>query len=474
MMVGTRHILGLAIDDCGVVATELCIRSGRAEIRASGEFSWEKEFKAENAKELGERLRRFLKEGGFSCNRVAVGLAAKWILAKEIETPAAAPEALAGMLGIQAERAFSVSPGELVFDYCGKTSASEKGRVLLLAAPRQVVDRIKAITDAAGLRTQFVTVTALACGGASCATDPTSGYGLYARPTYCEFWGHSDGSLRFIKHVPIGQDGTPAGYADLLCSTIQRLVLLSSEQEQSAPYQVTAYDACGRDEEILSRINERLKPHITVHDGCAGLLSSGRECFDLSHAAGSVAAVAVAMADTRGGRPEIDFSHPRIGAKRAFEHKRLIGWAVFIAAACLIGLGAVVIGWQRDKRDIAVYTQQLQQMAPDVATAREIVDRVSYASSWMSREPRFLDCLQELTAAFPDEPRVWATSLALSENGTGSLVGKATSEASFYEVLDKIKEDKAFSDVKMIHIRDVGRDSREKEFAISFKFQGVK
>ena len=48
------------------------------------------------------------------------------------------------------------------------------------------------------------------------------------------------------------------------------------------------------------------------------------------------------------------------------------------------------------------------------------------------------------------------------------------SEASFYEVLDKIKQNKAFSDVQMIHVRDAGRDSREKEFAISFKFQGVK
>ena len=102
------------------------------------------------------------------------------------------------------------------------------------------------------------------------------------------------------------------------------------------------------------------------------------------------------------------------------------------------------------------------------------MDRVSYAGSWVSREPRFLDCLRELTTAFPEEPRVWATSLALNENGTGLLVGKTTSESSFYEVLDKIKENKAFSDVKMIHIRDAGRDSREKEFAVNFKFESVK
>jgi hypothetical protein len=364
--------------------------------------------------------------------------------------------------------------GELVFDYCGKTSASEKSQVLLLAAPRQVVSQIKAITDAAGLRVQSMTVSALACSRASGDMDPAHQYGLYARPGYCEFWGHSDGCPRFIKHVPMGQNGTPAGYADLLSATIQRLILLSSDRDESPPYQVTAYGACGSADEIIRHVNKRLEPQITVQAGSAGPLLDGVECADPSRAAPSIAAVAVAMTDVGEGRPAIDFLNPRIGAKKALGHKRVIAWAAFIAIACVIGVGAVLMDWRRDQRDIAVYTAQLEQMSPDIAAAREIVDRVSYAGSWVSREPRFLDCLRELTTAFPEEPRVWATSLALNENGTGSLVGKATNEASFYEVLDKIKENKAFSDVKMIHIRDAGRDSREKEFAINFKFQGAK
>jgi hypothetical protein len=473
LMVGTRQILGLAVDDSGVVATELCIRSGRAEIRAAGEFSWEKEFAAANTRELGEQLRRFLREGGFSATRVAVGLAAKWVLAKEIETPPAAPEALAGMLSIQAERAFSLNAGEMVFDYCGKTTASQKSQVLLLAAPRQVVNHIKAITNAAGLHVQSVTVSALACGGALCDADPTYRYGLYARPTYCEFWGQSENSLRFIKHVPIGRDGTPADYVDLLTSTIQRLVLLSSGKDESPPYKVMAYDTCGLADGVLHRVNEQLGPQVTVHDGCAGLLSSGLDCSDPSQAARSIAATAVARAYLREGRPAVDFLNPRIGARKTSGHKRLIGWAAFIAVAFLVGLGAVLVDWQRDRRDITVYTAQLEQMAPDIAAAREIVDRVSYVGGWASREPRFLGCLRELTIAFPEEPRVWVTSLRVNENGTGLLVGKATSEASFYEVLDKIRQNKAFSDVKMIHVRDAGRDSREKEFAINFTFQGV-
>jgi len=65
----------------------------------------------------------------------------------------------------------------------------------------------------------------------------------------------------------------------------------------------------------------------------------------------------------------------------------------------------------------------------------------------------------------------------LNENGTGSVVGKTTSETSFHEMLDKIKQDaKEFPDVKMMYLRDPGRESREKEFAINFnfRFQGAK
>jgi hypothetical protein len=79
-----------------------------------------------------------------------------------------------------------------------------------------------------------------------------------------------------------------------------------------------------------------------------------------------------------------------------------------------------------------------------------------------------------LTLAFPEAPTVWITSLALTENAEGSLVGRAVDDASVIEVQDSIKQNGTFSDVQMIHIRDVGRNSTEKEFAVKFKFQGAR
>jgi hypothetical protein len=62
----------------------------------------------------------------------------------------------------------------------------------------------------------------------------------------------------------------------------------------------------------------------------------------------------------------------------------------------------------------------------------------------------------------------------LSEGAGAALVGKAVDEESFYEVLDKIKQHEAFFNVQMIHLRNAGRDLREKEFAVNFEFRGVK
>jgi hypothetical protein len=473
-MVGTRHILGLAIDDAGVVATEISIQSGHAEVRRTGELLWEQELTADSAKPLGLRLRRFLRDQGFSAKRAVVGLAAKWVLTKEVDAPPASPDALAGMLSIQAERAFSMNADDLIFDYCGKTSTTEKNQVLLLAAQRQIVGQIKELAEAAGLQVQSMTLSALACSMALSESGLACRYGLYARPTYCEFWAQLDGSPRFIRHVSMGKNGTPAGYADLLATTIERLMLLSPVPGQLPPYQITAYDACGLPEDLIEGLDQRLGSQITVSNGRAGLLSKGLGLRDRPEEGRAIAAAAVAMIGAGTQRPPVDFLNPRVGVKKAASHKRVIVWAAGAAAACLLGVVVLAAYWHGCRRDIAASKEWLKENSSAITAAQEIVDRAAYASSWGSRTPWFLEGLKELTAAFPEEPSIWARSLALNENGTGSLVGKTTSEASFNGILDQMHENKLFSDVRMIHLREAGRDSRDKEFAINFKFRGTK
>ena len=202
-MLGTQTLLGLAIDDTGVVAAEVSIRSGQPAIKRTGLMPLYEKLSSENAKDIGQRLRHFLRENKLTSKRAVVGIPTKWIVTREIVAPRATPDALAGMLSIQAERAFSLNAGELVFDYCGQTSSSETSEVLLVAAQRQVVSQIRDLTDAAGLSVRSITVSALAFGKLLSENGPQQRYGLYARPTYCEFWSQSNGRLRSVQHVPV-------------------------------------------------------------------------------------------------------------------------------------------------------------------------------------------------------------------------------------------------------------------------------
>lgn len=474
-MLSARNILGMAIDEFGIIVAEVRYRTGHSDVRKVGQWSFEEKLNSDNVKDLGQKLRQFLRKNHFSSKQTIIGIPTKWVIAKEITAPPASSYVLAGMLSIQAERVFSLNASELVFDYCGRTSVSEKSDVLLLAARRQVIDLITELMDAAGLQVQSITVSALALSKALSKTGLEHRYGLYTRPNYCEFWTQVNGTPRSIQHIPIAEKSvTPDEHTDQLAAILQRMVLLSSQQGQSPPYKITAYDGSGLSDEMINRLNKKVAPQAEVTNGGSQLLSGRLRLSDHPERAQSIAAVVIAKTGIGSVKPPVDFLNPRIGVKKTSHRKKVTIWAGIIGVACLIALVTVLVDWQADRRDIATYTEQLELMSDDITAAQEIVNRISYASSWTSQEPIFLNCLRELTLTFPEEPLVWATNLRLSENAGAALVGKAVDEKSFYEVLDKIKENKAFSNVQMIHIRDAGRDSREKEFAVHFEFRGLK
>lgn len=475
-MLGTQTLLGLAIDDSGIVAAEVCIRQGRPVVRRSDTLAFDQKLGADNVQGLGQKLRHFLRANHFSSKRAVVGIPTKWIVTKEIVAPPAPPDALAGMLSIQAERAFSLNTSELIFDYCGKTSASEKSEVLLIAAQRQVVDQVKELMHAAGLQVRSITVSTLTFGRYFSGNGPQRRYGLYTRPTYCEFWSQSNGRLRSIQHVPIAKTDGATDRAEVLTSTIQRLILLSSESATggSPPHEIAVYDASNMPPGVIDRLHEQLAPEITLSNGNTELLSRELESTDGMEDSQSIAAASLAIGALSAGRPSVDFLNPHIGQKKAAGRGRLTKWAAVAAAVLVVGVGAVIADWHSKRSDIAAYSERLELIGEDVAAAREMVDRISYAGSWTSRKPEFLECIRQLTLAFPESPQVWATSLALSDQAEGSLVGKAVDEASFYEVLGRIKENEAFGGVMMMYLRDAGGSSREKEFAVTFKFRGLK
>ena len=108
-MLGTQTLLGLAIDEFGMVVAEIGVRAGRSTVRRAGHWSLQETLSADNAQELGRQFKQFLRANHFSAKQAIVGIPTKWIVAKEIVVPPGGADALAGMLSIQAERAFSLN-----------------------------------------------------------------------------------------------------------------------------------------------------------------------------------------------------------------------------------------------------------------------------------------------------------------------------------------------------------------------------
>jgi hypothetical protein len=468
-MLGTRTILGLAIDEFGIVAAEVSAHTGRPEIRHVGQLTFDEKLSSDNVNDRAGQLKAFLRTNHFTSKHAVIGIPLKWIVAKEMTAPAAANEAVAGMLGIQAERAFSLNANELIFDYHGSTSTSEPSRVMLLAARRQMIEHIKEMAASAGLHLQAVTVSALAFSGS--ADSSRAHFGLYARPAYCEFWSQSNGRLHAVRHIPIpSTNGSGPDHTDVLTSAIQKQVMLTPQQDQTPPYEVTLYDASGLSTSVISRLDKQLRPQITLSDGRSSVLAgtSGQ-----GEHAEAIAAAAVAMAAARTAGPQVDFLNPRIGIKKVDHRKKAITYIAGGVAACVLIVGLIALDWHLKTSQIASYKAQLEEAKPQIDNAKLVVDRVAYAKSWLSQEPKFLERMRELTLMFPQKPNsAWVGNLTLTERTGGSLTGKSSDQATALDIIRQLREDKKFfTDIQRNYLRQTKEGF---EYSINFKFAGDK
>ncbi|HEY5504426.1 MAG TPA: hypothetical protein VIK28_04645, partial [Sedimentisphaerales bacterium] len=131
---------------------------------------------------------------------------------------------------------------------------------------------------------------------------------------------------------------------------------------------------------------------------------------------------------------------------------------------------AGLLDLRSEERKIAELQKQLNKMQPEVAIARNAVERVQFISDWQGREPRFLECLREATLAFPTDGSIWTTSLAIHGDMQGLVSGKAVNDKSVLELLDRLKQNPAFPKVNLIFIHEAGGNTGEVAYAISFYF----
>jgi hypothetical protein len=477
-MLPSRKTLGLAVTRQAITAVEVVSSRGRRKLARFAVLYLSQEVGLHDPAALGRALKNLLRANHFSASRCVIGLEAAYLSAREKRLPAAASGSLVDILRIAAEQDFASDGGELVLDYVSSSSADGTG-ALLVAAPRKAVDSILSAAVDAGLRVAAVTSSSLALAKATVA--PSLGGAslmLLLAPDGAEAVFQRDGAPRLLRRLSAGR--APSGGGDGLSRRFfgamegeLRRMLAANAVDEGGPVELDVWNAEDSDKAELEIIGERLGMPTRFRRFPSDVASL--EAAPIPGGASLAPAAALAMSCSGDAGATLDFLHSRLAPPRRRGFRRYAIWGG-VAAVVLIALFATLVaGWRADRQEVEAMRKRLDNMKPAVQQAKNLIDKASFARLWFDRRPKFLECLREVTLAFPEEGRIWATSLVVREDMNMKMVlsGKASGEQPVFSLLDRLNSSPKFTDVQQLPIRKVSASSQDVSFAISFSFQGA-
>ncbi|MCX5684564.1 MAG: hypothetical protein NT049_12870 [Planctomycetota bacterium] len=473
-MMISRKMLGLAVTERSITAVEMGVAHSRPVVLHAAEMPMPEGDGSREPAALGKSLRQFLKHNHFSCSRCIIGMGTRWLAAREKSLPPTAADLVAGMLSLAAEREFASDPKDLVLDYTKPADAAQGKSVLLVAAPRQNVNHLLATAEAAGLTVTAITSSTMALASATGGAAFARRLVLVLTPGGAELCVQTGGGFGLLRCLPLAAPPTAAGVsaqegwvADLAGELRRVLALQPGAATTPQGAELVVWNAAGLSAESLGGLGATVSVEARL---CKYPSDLGITEEPASVAGEAAAATALALSGLQAAAPPVDFLHSRLTPRKKFALGRKVVWAGALAAAVVIAILVLLLNWQSQQQEVEELTGQLRDMKVNVDAAKDIVDKTTFARRWYDQRPRFLDCLRELTLAFPAEGRIWTTSVGIGDDMKALLSGKASDESAVLDVLDRLTKSRKFTDVKPLYIREVGGGSSEVSFAISLRF----
>lgn len=165
-----KPLVGLDIDPSGIAAAAVSV-NGRIRVEHAAVASLEpgiiRDGEVVDVEALGSALRAFFREHKGFDKRVRIGLANQKIVVRVLEVPPVTdPKELEAVVRFQAADELPMAVDQAVLDYqpldIVDTPNGPRHRVLLVAARRDMVDRVLAAVRSAGLRAEGIDLSAFA------------------------------------------------------------------------------------------------------------------------------------------------------------------------------------------------------------------------------------------------------------------------------------------------------------------------
>jgi len=446
-MKSVKAVLGIAIYKNSITVSQLC-SGGRHTVRqkpAAFVLTGEKTDLGDLALHAG-RFKEFLKANSFTARKAVIGLDAGRIFSTLLSLPPVQDASMTDeIIRIQLERTTQLDMDDIVFGHI-----TSQDKVFAAAVLKKHLEQINLFLKACGIRVISVIPSALAVE-ADLSKPPACTVLEY--PESVELLFMQDGQAVGLRDISGGSDLN--AFLPRVYQEVNRFSLTRRERPQCL-FRLSGATGAHAGDAI-----RRLFEGATVKP-----VPGASAAADVTGAY----AQAIAQRAVEGRLPALDFAAAAMPHKR---HIRADGWLKrAVAAAVLVLLAGLLLAfeWQIDRRKIADYQQQIDSVADSVKAAEQMIQQTGYARQWFRQQPVYLRLLSELTHAFPEQGTVWLNSLAADESLKQVITGKASGEQAVLDVVDNLKSNPLFQDIKILYIRQAGKNTREETFAISFRF----
>jgi len=473
MFTKTKKVLGLAVEDNQILLAELHQSAARYRVIHTETFPLPSEAAFTEPDRWAADLQQFLRTHQFTAKEAVIGFPAKWLLVKESEIPTVANDALGSVVQLMAEREFSLEMNDLVLDYTSSKLTAANSRLLVMATLRRRMEQILTAVRAAGLKVLSATSSSLALFPSSNSSSSAARYMVYLRSNYAEIVEQNGACFRSVKHVSFTHpDDRKADSAPLgLFQQLNNYFALTPRPSGSADKDTLIIWNGAEPETIsLEILEQHLHRPFNIRNGFDAFDAKYWDWQSTPESGKYVAPVSLAAVGLQVEPVAIDFLHSKVTTQIKSSHKKpLLYSAAAVAVLFILGF-SLAWNWHQDSRAIAEMTTQLEEHKAEIEVAEEFAQKITSVKTWYAGRPKVLDCMLELTEAFPEQGTIWVSSLALREDMRGIITGKSQNEAAFLDVLDKMNKNVVFANPQMLYLRSTGRNSRDLAFAIDFLY----
>lgn len=467
-----RSILGIAIDEGGLLCAQIATTGGRPTVQRLGRLAFDDQASLNQPEVLGERLRDFLKKHHMSASTAVIGLPAKWLIAQQHEVPPSNDQQAAAMLRLRAERMTVHDNHQMVFDYIGEPNTRESVRVLLVGMLQNRLDQVTAACRKAGLSPVSAMPTAIAVSRA---------FGSDGRPTVVisrrmadVVWETPSGA-RLLRHVgSAGEEATPGDVATLAAELRRTLVLNPSLGPAPSAMRVWQdHELSSTDVAVLSERSGLTTELIDARHLSQAAIAPGALNGDAARmtADAYIPAIAVALCGAS-DRPPVNFYQSRLAPPKEQRFSRRMITIVGIAVAAVLALVLFYLDVQSLEREADALSARVSSMEEDIAAAQSRVDRFAYGRTYFERRPPVLDAMADIASAFPANSSIWATRVMLRDNRTGQIYGQAIDQQTVLSVLEHMQQSGRFHNVQLREMQAASGRENTISFSLSFTYVG--